>query len=963
MRNLPAGTVTFLFTDIEGSTKLWEVQPEAMQIALARHDALLRDAIETHNGYVFKTIGDAFCAAFPTAPDALCAALAAQLALTGEPWPEQTPIKVRMALHTGAVESRDGDYFGQPLNRVARLLATGYGGQTLLSAAAQELVRDSLPAEASLLELGSHRLRDLGRPEAIFQLLHPKLAAQFPTLRSLASLPNNLPLQPTSFVGRESELTQICTLLATARLLTLTGSGGCGKTRLALQVAADLLEGDGAWLVELAPLTDPNLVPATVASVLGLKEEPGKPITQSLVEYLKNKHLLLVLDNCEHLLDACAKLADTLIRQCPRVHILASSREALGIAGELTYRVPSLSLPDSSKHQTPESLSPFESVQLFIERALFQQSTFAVTNANAPALASICHRLDGIPLAIELAAARVRSLSVEEINGKLDQCFRLLTGGSRTALPRQQTLRSLIDWSYDPLSEAEKALLCRLSVFAGGWTLESAEQICSGDLVEDWEVLDVLTWLCDKSLVLAEPSGSSTRYRFLETIRQYARERLAETGTSEAVRERHRDYFLVLAAEGEARFQGGGFGEMMETLNQELDNLRAALEWSLVEPQGAEKVLRLCLCLRSFWSHQGYYSEGRTWLLCALARAETEVVSPIAEAHALAAVAWLILILETPGAAQKLAERGLHLAQVSGDAEAILDCSNVLGNVLHVRGDLVEARSAFREALTHAEGVPPESRLRAVLSGNLGMAEGSLGNYKDAVPHLEEAIRLNRRSGRLHGVAVSSILLGEVLWRKGDYPEAQQLSQEALRLSEEIGLRQEHAMALALLGSTLQELGERERAEEVLRAALQGMREMGDINGIIRADYYLATNYIGMGRRVEARSPLHECLRLAHELLSLDSGEYVEVAADLVALAPEMPGAWELAVRLTAAASRMREDAAQAYAASEQRTNAVRIAAAREALSSSSFEREWESGRALDWNSAMLLALEACSNA
>jgi len=455
--NLPAGTVTFLFTDIEGSTKLWEAQPQQMQAVLARHDALLHEMIEHANGYVFKTIGDAFCAAFSTPTDAVIAALATQLALTVESWPEHTPIKVRIALHTGAVTSRDGDYFGQPLNRVARLLATGHGGQVLLSTATQELVRDSLPIGATLHPLGEHRLKDLGRPESIFQLCHPSLPSEFAPLKSLdnPALRHNLPQQVTSFVGREEPLTVVKGLLEKTKLLTLTGSGGCGKTRLALQVAAEMLdgEGDGAWLVELASLADPNLVPATIAGVLNIKEEPGKPIQQSLVEHLKSKRLLLMLDNCEHLLNACAKLIDTLIHQCPQVLVLATSREALGIAGETTYRVPSLSLPDPTKVQTVESFTHFEAVRLFVERACQVQTDFTVSNANAPALASICHRLDGIPLAIELAAARVRILSVEEINSKLDQRFRLLTGGSRTALPRQQTLRSLIDWSYDLLRE------------------------------------------------------------------------------------------------------------------------------------------------------------------------------------------------------------------------------------------------------------------------------------------------------------------------------------------------------------------------------------------------------------------------------------------------------------------------------------------------------------------------------
>jgi len=464
---VPSGTITLLFTDIEGSTKLWEAHPEAMQIVLARHDTLLREAIATHDGYVFKTIGDAFCAAFATAPEAVQAALSAQQALVRESWPEPLTLKVRMALHTGAVESRDSDYFGPPLNRVARLLSTGHGGQTLLTQATQERVRDSLPPTATLRDLGTHQLKDLARPEQVYQLQHPELPESFPALKSLSTHPNNLPQQVTSFIGREKELAEVQERLAQTRLLTLTGAGGSGKSRLALQAAADLLERfpDGVFLVELAPLADPDLVIQTVAGALGLKEESGLSIQATLIESLKSKQILLLLDNCEHVLDASAKLADALMRSCPDLKLLATSREGLGIAGESTYRVPSLSLPDPKQTQTAETLSHFEAVRLFIDRALQTQPSFTVTNENAPALVSICFRLDGIPLAIELAAARARSLSVEEINSKLDQRFRLLTGGSRTALPRQQTLRSLIDWSYALLSPQEKQVLESLSVF------------------------------------------------------------------------------------------------------------------------------------------------------------------------------------------------------------------------------------------------------------------------------------------------------------------------------------------------------------------------------------------------------------------------------------------------------------------------------------------------------------------
>ncbi len=437
----PVGTVTFLFTDIEGSTRLWQEQPEKMRGALARHDALLQGAISAHQGYVFKTVGDAFYAAFATPGEALGAALACQQALLSEPWDAETPIGVRAALHTGVAQERGGDYFGTALNRVARLLAAAHGGQTLLSQTAYDLVRDHLPPAVGALDLGAQRLKDLTRPEQVYQLVHPSLPASFPPLRSLDALPNNLPQQVTSFIGRDKEVGAVKELVRQNRLVTILGMGGAGKTRLSLQAGADLLDGsgDGVWLVELAALSDPALVPKAVAETLGVAEEAGMTVTRSLLESLRAKRLLLLLDNCEHVLGACAELAAALLRACPGVSILASSREALGVSGEQAYRIPPLSVPDPKQRQSALGLSQFEAVGLFTERAKLVQPAFAVSDANAPAVAEVCFRLDGIPLAIELAAARVRSLTVEEINAKLDKRFRLLTGGSRTALPRSAT--------------------------------------------------------------------------------------------------------------------------------------------------------------------------------------------------------------------------------------------------------------------------------------------------------------------------------------------------------------------------------------------------------------------------------------------------------------------------------------------------------------------------------------------
>ena len=512
---------------------------------------------------------------------------------------------MRAALHTGIAEERDGDYFGPSVNRVARLLSAGYGGQTLLSAPTQELVRDHLPPGAGLPDLGEHRLKDLQRPERIFQLAAPGLTSEFPPLKTLDTLPNNLPIQLTSFIGREREMEEVKRLLDTTRLLTLIGPGGTGKTRLSLHVAADLLDLDrfphGVWLVELAPLADPSLGAPGCRFGIGRAGKCGHIHTESLKEYLHSKQLLLVLDNCEHLVEACAQLADALLRSCPDLKILASSREALGIGGETIWRVPSLSLPDPT-HSTGanlvSTLSQYEAVRLFIDRAQAALPGFKVTNHNAPAVAQICHRLDGIPLAIELAVARVSALSVEQIAARLDDRFRLLTGGSRTALPRQQTLRATIDWSYGLLSEPERVLLRRLSVFAGGWTPEAAEAVCSGGGIEEYEVLDSLMHLVDKSLVTFEQAdaggaGGATqegegRYRLLETIRQYARDKLLEAGEEviQGVRDRHMGYFLKFIEEAEPRLLGVAEGPWLDRVEREHDNLRTG---DGVEPARVER--------------------------------------------------------------------------------------------------------------------------------------------------------------------------------------------------------------------------------------------------------------------------------------------------------------------------------------------------------------------------------------
>ncbi len=619
MPELPTGTVTFLFTDIEGSTTRWEHHPDAMRTALARHDSLLRQTITGHNGYVFKMVGDAVYTAFAIPADAVAAAVAAQRAVAAEEWGEVPPLLVRMALHTGTAQSRDDDYFGPTLNRVARVLSTGYGGQTLLSVATVELIRDALPAGASLKDLGEHALKDLLRPEHVYQLTIPDLLADFPALKSLSRHPHNLPVQPTPFLGREQEVASVCALFSRpeVRLVTLTGPGGIGKTRLSLQVAAEGSEqfADGVFFVALAPVSDAELVVPTIMQTLSIKEVGGQSPLGQLKAGLKDKQMLLLLDNFEQVVDAAVVVAELLVA-CPKLKIMVTSRVVLHVQAEREYAVPSLSLPDPKHLPDLVALSQYEAVALFIERAQAVKADFAVTNANAPAVAGICARLDGLPLAIELAAARAKFFAPQALLSRLEQGLALLIGGARDLPARQQTLRGAIAWSYDLLSPEEKALFRRLSVFVDGWTWEAVEVVCraAGELEAD--ILDSLLLLVDKSLLRQQESTEGEpRFWMLQLLREFGQEALMNAGESELMRRAHAEYFLALAEQAEPHLKGAEQGRWYARLEQEQDNLRAALAWLLEaarkglsneeERQPAEHALWLCAALSWFWSTRG----------------------------------------------------------------------------------------------------------------------------------------------------------------------------------------------------------------------------------------------------------------------------------------------------------------------------------------------------------------------
>jgi predicted ATPase/class 3 adenylate cyclase/DNA-binding CsgD family transcriptional regulator len=1004
---LPTGTVTLLLADVEGSTQLWHTQPEEMTAAVARLDRTLADVVAAHGGVrpVEQGEGDSFVVAFARASDAVACAVELQRA-------PLAPIRLRIGVHTGEVQLRDeGNYIGPTVNRAARLRDLAHGGQTVLSGSTHELVADSLPPDAWLTDLGTHQLRDLPRPERVSQLCHPDLRNEFPPLRAANTVvAHNLPVQLTSFIGRGAQINDVRQILADNRLVTLTGAGGAGKTRLAVQVAAQITgEFDGGvWYVDLAPIVDPDLVAVAVVGAFGLPDQPGRSTADTLLGFIADRQMLVVLDNCEHLLDACATLIIALCGACAGLTIVATSREPIGVAGEVSWRVPSLSLVD-------------EAIELFTDRARRASPDFALTDHNAAAVAEICRRLDGMPLAIELAAARVPALSLDEIVDGLHDRFRLLTGGARTAVRRQQTLQASVDWSHALLTEPERVLFRRLAVLMGGFDLEAARAVGGSGEVQRYQVLDLLALLVDKSLVVAENISGRTRYRLLETVRQYALEKLGECGEANAVRSRHRDHYTAMAALLDAPAPAG-HKRRLEQAEIEIDNLRAAFT-SCNENSDTEGALALASSLQPLWVARGRIQEGLAWIAAALTDdVHKPEIAPAVRARMLADKTILAAVMGAEASVDQ-AEEALAIARSVDDpallARALTACGSVnayspevarpyineaielartigdrwrLSQVLgwqtagaYVAGDPIAARAAAEKGLDLAEAMG-DRLLSRQCRWLLGWTQLWQGDLTSAVAQFGKVITAAEAAHDVIWQVVSLDAQGFALAHRGDPSAAHAAANAAIAAASELAGSFGYASSAGAALATADAAAARALANSgaTWRRLPVGRRESAFSYAHLRAEVALAGGDLAAARRwaddaVSTTTGWHQLVALTTrarvaiaegelERAERDAREALARGADLqahlgipdileclAALAGDADSHLE-AARLFGAAQALRDQMSSVRFKIYDASYEASVAAVREALGQKDFDDAWAEGAALSTEDAIAYA-------
>jgi predicted ATPase/class 3 adenylate cyclase len=861
---LPSGTLTFLFTDIEGSTRIWEQHSEQMRAAMRRHDELIESTVVKQSGMVVRPRGegDSRFAVFTRATDALRAAIDIQQLLSAEPW--MIPVlRVRLALYSGEADLRDGDYYGSAVNRCARLRNAAHGGQILLSQTTYCLVRDELPPGVSLRDLGEHHLNGLQRPEHVYQVIADRLPSEFPPLKTSETVRNNLPVVLTSFIGRERDQEEVVRLVSQTRLLTITGFGGAGKTRLVLKVAENLLDSypDGVWFIDLSPLSNPAVIPQYMLNVLGIREEAGNSPVQTMVDTQKDKKELLILDNCEHLLPEVAQLAETILRGAPGLKMMATSREKMGVPGEINWRIPPLSSPGIGEEGVIENLIKYESVNLFLDRAVAARPDFVISQENVDAIAQICVRLDGIPLAIELAAARVRVLSVEEIAGRLDDRFRLLVG-NHTTLPRHQTLRALMDWSYDLLTEKERILFRRLSVFAGGWTLKTAEEVCSGPDIEAWEVLDLLTGLIDKSFVIGDTRNGHQRYHFLETILKFSQERLLESEETDKFTHRHAEYFLKVAAESYGKMWGNDQAYWLKRLDEERDNLRRTLG-HLSHVARDQEFLQMAGSLWRYWEIRGSFTEGRAWLETALMK---NLNAPdFLRANGLGGSGHLARQQGDYVQAQMLHDQSLALFRALGDKLNTARQLNALGEIARYLGDYDRSEQLHKESLSIRHEIGDKEGV-AVSLRQLGVIARDRGQYRHARELLEDSLKLEHELGDKLLEALSLNDLGLVEYCLCNYGGAESLFRQAISIQRELNDRLGISNSLQNLGNAAKVQGDFKQAGILYQECLALKKELGDKRGISQVTSSLAEVAFQQGKYPMAADLARQSLSLSQEL-------------------------------------------------------------------------------------------------